>query len=96
MEALEELLSSQSTVRKKLSEVRSFLSFCENEGLIPKNPMKRIKRPKVNKPDKEALTEQEAQKLLEVAKKQIELAATRSARIVAEQRKDIFIILSSV
>ena len=85
MEALEERFASQSTVRKKLSVVSSFLSFCENEGLIPKNPMKRIKRPKVTRPDKEVLTEQEAQKLLEVAKEQIELTATRRARISAER-----------
>ncbi|MCA2960464.1 MAG: tyrosine-type recombinase/integrase [Silvanigrellales bacterium] len=68
----------EATVKRKLSALSSFLSFCVDQGFLVRNPLARVKRPTV-RPDTSAdraLTLAERDRLLAQARLEREDAAT--------------------
>ncbi len=58
---------ADSTIARKYSSLRSFFEFHVNRGNIDTNPVNIIDRPGVTEPETEYLTEEQVDKLLEVA-----------------------------
>jgi len=57
------------TRRRKLTSLKSFFKFLENDGLITNNPIKNIPSPKVETKEPSYLTEAEIRKLWQTVKK---------------------------
>ncbi|RDB36395.1 MAG: hypothetical protein DCC88_05185 [Spirobacillus cienkowskii] len=72
---------SSASVARKLSSISSFLSFSRERGLVDKNVLELIKKPKIDKRGKtNCLTEEEILKLLEYAKKQFQISRSKTSR----------------
>ncbi|MCX8032947.1 MAG: tyrosine recombinase [Thermoleophilia bacterium] len=56
---------ARSTIARKLSVVRSFLRFCEDDGLVNTNPAEGVRTPKLPKRLPHVLTPEQAAALLE-------------------------------
>jgi site-specific recombinase XerD len=56
---------TKNTTRNNIQALDNFFRFCKEQNLIPENPAKEIRKPKLNKQLPKALSEEDAIRLLE-------------------------------